>query len=89
MAVRDARLVVSFMNGMPGPAGVASALRDGGVAMTNGRGSEMGPTFQPMSGAEGWQLSNPSIVSLGCCYAHRWTFSAKPAWIVCEPRVNR
>jgi kynureninase len=25
---------------------------------------EMGPHFQPMSGAEGWQLSNPSIVSL-------------------------
>jgi len=25
---------------------------------------EMGPTFQPMSGADGWQLSNPSIVSL-------------------------
>ena len=25
---------------------------------------EMGPTFQPMFGAEGWQLSNPSILSL-------------------------
>lgn len=25
---------------------------------------EMGPSFQPMPGAEGWQLSNPSIVSL-------------------------
>ena len=25
---------------------------------------EMGPTFQPMSGADGWQLSNPSIISL-------------------------
>jgi kynureninase len=25
---------------------------------------EMGPDFQAMSGAEGWQLSNPSIVSL-------------------------
>ncbi len=25
---------------------------------------EMGPAFQPMPGAEGWQLSNPSIVSL-------------------------
>lgn len=25
---------------------------------------EMGPDFKPMSGADGWQLSNPSIVSL-------------------------
>lgn len=25
---------------------------------------EMGPNFQPMSGAEGWQLSNPSIISM-------------------------
>jgi kynureninase len=25
---------------------------------------EMGPSFQPMPGADGWQLSNPSIVSL-------------------------
>jgi kynureninase len=25
---------------------------------------EMGPTFRPMFGAEGWQLSNPSILSL-------------------------
>lgn len=25
---------------------------------------EMGPNFQPMTGAEGWQLSNPSIMSL-------------------------
>lgn len=25
---------------------------------------EMGPNFQPMSGADGWQLSNPSIVSM-------------------------
>jgi len=25
---------------------------------------EMGPNFQPMSGADGWQLSNPSILSL-------------------------
>ena len=25
---------------------------------------EMGPEFRPMSGADGWQLSNPSIVAL-------------------------
>jgi kynureninase len=30
---------------------------------------EMGPTFQPMSGAEGWQLSNPSIFSLAALRA--------------------
>ncbi len=30
---------------------------------------EMGPTFQPMTGAEGWQLSNPSIVGLAALRA--------------------
>ena len=30
---------------------------------------EMGPTFQPMTGAEGWQLSNPSIFSLAALRA--------------------
>jgi kynureninase len=30
---------------------------------------EMGPTFQPMSGADGWQLSNPSILSLAALRA--------------------
>ncbi len=30
---------------------------------------EMGPAFQPMPGAEGWQLSNPSIVSLAALRA--------------------
>jgi len=30
---------------------------------------EMGPTFQAMRGAEGWQLSNPSIVSLAALRA--------------------
>jgi kynureninase len=30
---------------------------------------EMGSTFQPMPGAEGWQLSNPSIVSLAALRA--------------------
>jgi kynureninase len=29
----------------------------------------MGPDFQAMSGAEGWQLSNPSIVSLAALRA--------------------
>jgi kynureninase len=30
---------------------------------------EMGPNFQPMTGAEGWQLSNPSILSLAALRA--------------------
>jgi kynureninase len=30
---------------------------------------EMGPEFQPMSGAEGWQLSNPPIVALAALRA--------------------
>jgi kynureninase len=30
---------------------------------------EMGPKFQPMSGADGWQLSNPSILSLAALRA--------------------
>ncbi|MFZ1005588.1 MAG: kynureninase [Candidatus Sulfotelmatobacter sp.] len=30
---------------------------------------EMGPSFQPMSGADGWQLSNPSILSLAALRA--------------------
>jgi len=30
---------------------------------------EMGPTFQPMTGAEGWQLSNPSILGLAALRA--------------------
>lgn len=35
---------------------------------------EMGPKFQPMPGAEGWQLSNPSIVSLAVLRASMETF---------------
>ena len=30
---------------------------------------DMGPNFQPMPGADGWQLSNPSIVSLAALRA--------------------
>lgn len=35
---------------------------------------EMGPTFQAMSGAEGWQLSNPSIISLAALRASMQIF---------------
>jgi kynureninase len=35
---------------------------------------EMRPNFQPMSGAEGWQLSNPSIVSLAVLRASMEVF---------------
>ena len=35
---------------------------------------EMRPTFQPMSGAEGWQLSNPSIISLAALRASMQMF---------------
>lgn len=34
----------------------------------------MGPTFQAMSGAEGWQLSNPSIISLAALRASMQIF---------------
>jgi kynureninase len=36
---------------------------------------EMAPNFQPMTGAEGWQLSNPSIVSLAALRASMDIFS--------------
>ena len=36
---------------------------------------EMGPDFQPMSGADGWQLSNPSIASLAVLRASMDIFS--------------
>jgi kynureninase len=35
---------------------------------------EMGPQFHPMAGAEGWQLSNPSIVSLAVLRASMQIF---------------
>jgi kynureninase len=35
---------------------------------------EMGPTFQAMSGAEGWQVSNPSIISLAALRASMQIF---------------
>jgi kynureninase len=35
---------------------------------------EMGPTFQAMSGAEGWQLSNPSIISMAALRASMQMF---------------
>ncbi|MGB8986938.1 MAG: kynureninase [Candidatus Sulfotelmatobacter sp.] len=35
---------------------------------------EMGPTFQAMPGAEGWQLSNPSIISLAALRASMQMF---------------
>jgi len=35
---------------------------------------EMGPTFQAMAGAEGWQLSNPSIMSLAALRASMQIF---------------
>lgn len=37
---------------------------------------EMGPDFQPMTGAEGWQLSNPSILSLAALRASTDIFHA-------------
>jgi kynureninase len=36
---------------------------------------EMAPNFQPMTGAEGWQLSNPSILSLAALRASMDIFS--------------
>jgi kynureninase len=37
---------------------------------------EMGPDFQPMSGADGWQLSNPSILSMAALRASMDIFQA-------------
>jgi kynureninase len=36
----------------------------------------MGPNFEPMSGAEGWQLSNPSIMSMAPLRASLEIFAA-------------
>jgi kynureninase len=36
---------------------------------------EMGPVFQPIAGAEGWQLSNPSILALAALRASMEMFS--------------
>jgi kynureninase len=36
---------------------------------------QMGPEFQPMSGAEGWQLSNPPILALAALRASMEIFS--------------
>ena len=62
MAVRDVLPVVLFMSGMRSAWDLPRFA--GWWGHDEQSRFEMGPNFQPMPGADGWQLSNPSIVSL-------------------------
>ena len=81
----DVLLAVLFMSGMPAP-GSCLDSPDGGD-MTSRSRFQMGPDFRAMPGAEGWQLSNPSIVSLAVLAGIDGNISTRRAWSACGARV--